>query len=194
MIGMSKTVSLPVVAMLALGFAGCGGDGDVAGPEDLAPSFPASHSLTTEPGEQYTVGVAVMVTLPAASGGNPPLAYSIAPTLPAGLAFDATARTLRGTPTTPQPRAEYAYTATDADGDAATIRFGITVVAAVGACRVGQVLGPGDACLVGSERFEVLADGRGRFGSITAGSGITINRFSAQRISGTDNWRIVSVP
>ena len=185
-------------SILVLGVAGCGGgDAGIAGPEDLVPSFGPGHSLTTDPGEQYTVGEAVNVTLPSASGGNSPLTYSVTPALPPGLTFNATTRTIGGTPTTPQPRTEYAYTVTDADRDTVTIRFGITVAAATtstGACRVGQELGPGDSCTVGSDRFEVLPDGRGHFGFITAGTGITVNRFSASRIPGTNTWRIDSVP
>ena len=62
-----------------------------------------------------------------------------------------------------------------------------------GACEVGQVLSPGESCTVGSDRFEVLFTGQGRLGSITAGTGITSNNFSASRIPGTDTWRIDSV-
>ena len=185
-------------SILVFGAASCGGgDGGVTGLDDLFPSFGSGHSLTTSPGEQYTVGEAVNVTLPDATGGNPPLRYSVTPTLPAGLSFNAAGRTISGTPTTPQPRTDYEYTVTDADGDTSTIRFGITVAAGTtssGTCRVGQVLGPGESCTVGSDRFEVLPDGRGRMGFITAGTGITINRFSASRIPGTNTWRIDSLP
>ena len=66
-------------------------------------------------------------------------------------------------------------------------------MSAAGACEVGQVLSPGESCTVGSARFEVLSTGQGRLGSITAGTGITINNFSASRIPGTNTWRIDSV-
>lgn len=168
--------------------------------EDLFPSFPTTHTLTSIPGLEYTVGEAVNETLPPATGGNPPLTYSVTPTLPAGLSFNAASRTINGTPTTPQPHTEYDYTVTDDDGDRSTIGFGITVAAAtrsLGACRAGMVLGPGDSCTVGSERFEVLPDGRGRLGFVTAGTGIYITvqdlSFAATRIPGTDTWRIDSV-
>lgn len=192
------TGRLLITSMLSLGVTGCGGDDrNVAGPEDSAPSFVAGHSLTWNPGEQYTVGEAVNVTLPEASGGNPPLTYDIAPMLPAGLAFNTTTRSLSGTPTRPQPHTPYAYRVTDADGDADTIRFGIAVIAA---CTVGQVVRPGGSCLVGTHRFEVLIDGRARYhGIVTVTLGglqtrITVGRFSAQRISGTNDWRVVSLP
>ena len=61
-------------------------------------------------------------------------------------------------------------------------------------CQVGQVLSPGQSCTVGATTFQVLADGRGRFGGITAGGSITVNDFKASRISGTNNWRIDSMP
>ena len=66
-------------------------------------------------------------------------------------------------------------------------------MSAAGACEVGQVLSPGESCTVGSARFEVLSTGQGRLGFITAGTGITINNFSASRIPGTNTWRIDSV-
>ncbi len=196
--GKAAPERLLVTSILVLGVAGCGGDDrDVAGPEDLAPSFAAGHSLTLNPGEQYTVGVAVNVTLPEASGGNPPLTYSLTPSLPAGLAFSATTRAVSGTPTTLQPRTQYAYRVTDTDGDAATVHFGITIEAA---CTVGQVVRPGNACRVGTHRFEVLVDGRARYhGVVTVTLGlnqtrITVNGFSAERISDTNDWRVVSLP
>ncbi len=72
------------------------------------------------------------LTLPEASGGDGALTYSLAPALPAGLAFDPAARTLSGTPMEPFAAATFAYAATDADGndpDSATLRFVIAVVA-----------------------------------------------------------------
>ncbi|MYD63382.1 MAG: hypothetical protein F4W91_20290 [Gemmatimonadetes bacterium] len=72
---------------------------------------------------------------------------------------------------------------------------GSVVTSYAGNCTVGLVLGPGGSCDVGSDRFQVLSDGRGRYGSgITAGTGITLNDFKATRISGTNNWRIDGLP
>ncbi|MDE0470912.1 MAG: Ig domain-containing protein [Ekhidna sp.] len=66
--------------------------------------------------------------LPAATGGNGTLAYTLMPALPTGLGFDADARRISGRPTevVATPR-DYTYTATDADGDLAALNFTITV-------------------------------------------------------------------
>ena len=67
--------------------------------------------------------------LPAASGGNSPLTYSITPALPTGLTFTESTRQITGTPTVTLAQTEYTYTVADADGDTATITFNITVAA-----------------------------------------------------------------
>ena len=99
------------------------------------------------------------VTLPAATGGNGALTYAITPTLPAGLTFDPGTRVLAGTPTEPQAATRYTYTATDGDGDAATVPFTITVHAAaekallkVGLAAQGRALLSGVTGVIG-ERF-----------------------------------------
>jgi len=71
------------------------------------------------------------LTFPAASGGDGELTYRLAPPLPAGLSFDLATRVLWGTPATPLSATEYTYTATDTDGEVATLSFSITVKAAV---------------------------------------------------------------
>ncbi len=97
---------------------------------DTAPAFAASASI---PDQTYTVGTAIeTLTLPAATGGNGTLTYTLTPALPAGLSFDPGTRDFTGTPTTVATAATFTYTATDADGnmaadDAATLTFTITV-------------------------------------------------------------------
>ena len=102
--------------------AGSGG-----GEIDRFPVFPAAG----RPGDQtYTVGTAVdALSLPEATGGNPPLTHSLSPDVP-GLNFDAAARTLMGTPTAAGSYA-MSYTATDVDGDLYTLHFTIEVKAKV---------------------------------------------------------------
>ena len=67
------------------------------------------------------------LVLPAASGGTGELTYGVS-ALPAGLAFDASTRTLSGTPTAATDGAvTVIYTVIDEDGNAAALTFTITV-------------------------------------------------------------------
>ena len=96
--------------------------GAAPGTTDSQPSF----GTATVSNRTYTAGAAISVlTLPAASGGDGTLTYSLSPAV-AGLSFNATTRVLSGTPTTVSSYG-MTYTARDADGDIATLRFTITV-------------------------------------------------------------------
>ena len=105
-------------------------------PDDAVPAFGAA----TISNQSYTQNTAIdTLTLPAATGGDGTLTYTLAgpsgEALPAGLGFNATTRQLTGTPTTVQAAKTYTYTATDGDAtnpDAATLTFTITVVERVG--------------------------------------------------------------
>ena len=92
--------------------------------------------------QRYTVGTAVNVTLPAATGGTPPLTYSLTPGLPEGLSFDPDAdqRLLSGTPAAAAAQKEYTLTVTDSAGtQEAALSFSITVVtAAAGGAGAGE--------------------------------------------------------
>ena len=94
---------------------------------DTAPSFDSQ----TVPNQSYTVGVAISaLVLPAASGGNGPLSYSLTPSIP-GLTFDQNSRTLTGTPTTTGTY-DMTYQVQDGDAnatasDAATLTFAVNV-------------------------------------------------------------------
>ncbi len=82
--------------------------------------------------KEYLTGIAVTEILPEATGGNGALRYSITPTLPTGLNFNASTpphREISGTPTTAASRTVYTYTVTDEDGDTDELSFGITVAA-----------------------------------------------------------------
>ena len=72
------------------------------------------------------------VQLPAATGGQGLLKYSIRPSLPAGLAFDSHTRVLSGTASTVQASTTYTYTVADSDAntqasDIDSFTFTITV-------------------------------------------------------------------
>ena len=95
-------------------------------PPDTAPRFaqPVADLFVL-------VGEAVSLTLPAATGGNPPLSYSLEPALPQGLAFDGETRELSGTPAAAGGY-DMIYRVVDGDpepgaGDADELRFSITV-------------------------------------------------------------------
>ncbi len=80
-------------------------------------------------GKVYTVGTAVMETLPEATGHNGTVTYSLTPVLSSiGLSFDPATRVISGTPTATQNARTYTYTATTgAGGPARTLMFHITV-------------------------------------------------------------------
>ena len=82
--------------------------------------------------QRYRVSTAVIdLVLPRATSGDGELVYGLTPALPPGLALDSATRTIAGTPTAQASRAQYTWTATDEDGDAATLTFAIEVGAAI---------------------------------------------------------------
>lgn len=93
-----------------------------AGAPDTQPSFGPG----TVANQNYPQNTAIVpLTLPLATGGNPPLTYQLTPAVP-GLTFNPSLRQLTGTPTG-SGAYDMTYTVTDADGDAASIYFTITV-------------------------------------------------------------------
>ena len=92
---------------------------------DSAPSF-----STTIANKTWTQSVAIRgFTLPAASGGNGSLTYTLSPALPAGVSKNAS-HEVSGTPTSILDNAaDYTWTATDVDGDTAQLTFTIAVFA-----------------------------------------------------------------
>ncbi len=97
---------------------------------NTAPTFGVAAAAD----QSYAVGVAIpTLTLPAATGGNGELVYTLRPDPPAGLTFDAAARTLSGTPTSGQSATPYTYRVTDSDDDTSAtdedfLRFTIAVI------------------------------------------------------------------
>ena len=105
-------------------------DSSAAGvtPEPIDPARPTFAAADSIASQSYTVGTAInALVLPEARGGTAPLTYSVS-TLPAGLVFDATTRTLSGTPTAATNGAvTIIYTVIDSDRDAGALIFSIAV-------------------------------------------------------------------
>ena len=68
------------------------------------------------------------LTLPAATGGDGALTYTLTPAIP-GLTLNPTSRVLTGTPTAAATTAAHTYTATDSDDDTVTLTFNVVVAA-----------------------------------------------------------------
>lgn len=92
--------------------------------EDVHPEF-----AIVELDQQYLQNDPIEpLRLPIAEGGNGALTYQFTPAPPNGLSLDAMSRTISGTPSDWQQRTQYEWTATDQDGDSATIFVYITVI------------------------------------------------------------------
>ncbi len=92
--------------------------------DDLVPSF----GDASMPSQRWIRACEIpTLQLPPAEGGDAPLTYGLAPAPPPGLKFDAERRTIAGTPMQEQPLTTYRYTATDEDGDSATLSFAAQV-------------------------------------------------------------------
>ena len=161
------------------------GRGVMEAPADSSPSFEEASA----PGDQtYTTDTAITaLTLPEATGGDGTLTYALTPEVP-GLTFSVNTRQLTGTPTT-EGTHSMAYTATDEDGDTATLTFTITVQAADGGmtgaggdCHVGLRVSPGGGCTYpGTDSdFTVDADGRARFLVVSSSRAINVNNVTYQ--------------
>ena len=129
---MSRNVLLSL--MLAAAAGSLGGCDSLGSLNPFSPDDEDLHPVFAElvPDQTWTVDTAVHLSLPAAGEGNPPLTYGLSPELPAGLTFDAAARTVTGTPTAVLSMTTYIYTVTDDDDDTASMQFQVTVVAASG--------------------------------------------------------------
>ncbi len=122
---------------------------------DAVPAFAADANIADQ---MLVRDNAVTLTLPGGSGGNTlrtsdflaflvPLTYTLTPALPAGLTFDADARTISGTPTAAAAEAQYTYRVADGDSntlssDESTLTFTITVTCASGETHTATDLAP----------------------------------------------------
>ena len=82
--------------------------------------------------QTFTVGRAVSLNLPVATGGTAPYTYNLSGTLPIGLRFDPLDRWIGGTPILPMPETRFTYTATDATRTSASLNFTIEVLEEIG--------------------------------------------------------------
>ena len=122
--GLTKGVTYQF-KLRAVSAAGAGAESGESVPVTIGtPSF----GDATIPDQSYTQNLAItQLILPPASGGDGTLTYALTPEPPAGLTFDMATRALSGTPAEPQESVTYAWTATDADGDEATLTFSIAI-------------------------------------------------------------------
>jgi len=124
---------------------------------DIVIAAPPALILPQVTVQTGSVGIAVDVQLPPATGGVSPYAYSLSDDLPDGLTFDDRTRRITGTPTTPGSN-DVTYTATDSDGPASTASrtFAFTISPAL------SLTEPGDESALVGERFtRLLPSARG---------------------------------
>ena len=127
------------VAVQSSNADGSGGWTDSSAVAPLPTPKPCPSAARSD--QSYTKDTAIAtLNLPAAtaSTGSPAIIYTLSPSLPAGLSFDASARTVSGTPTAAATSATYTYTAAAADYTAATLTFSIVVADAVAGLSFGS--------------------------------------------------------
>ena len=131
----------------------------------MTPSYVSGPGGAATADLSYTQDAAIEPTvLPAAEGGDGTLSYALEPALPQGMSFDTTTRVLSGTPEAQAASTLYTYTATDEDGDSATLFFTLVVAAprlapAEAAVLTDGLASQGRAVLGGARR---ALDGRFR--------------------------------
>ena len=92
--------------------------------EDTEPTFGGA----TVANQIWTENTAITaLVLPAATEGDGTLSYALSPSLPSGLSLDTATRTISGTPTAAVTKLNLSWTATDSDGDTATVSFAIEI-------------------------------------------------------------------
>ena len=116
------TISITVNAALEFDlsdFLGAFNNG--AGKANPADSHVAEGAIPIVVGQPYSL------TLPAVSGGTPPLTYSVSG-LPAGLSFDPATRTVAGTPTEVGDAVVVTYSVTDGSGASSALPILVQVI------------------------------------------------------------------
>ena len=148
-----------------------GGEDPGEGAEpDLVPSFGGA----TVSAQLYTQNTRIAaLVLPAATGGDAPLRYSLTPSPPSGLTLDAATRTLDGTPDRAQGSRRYTWRATDADGDTDELTFPITVAEDPRRARVQEAVKRALAAVARRAMSSALDNIGARFADIGA-SGLSL--------------------
>ena len=150
---------------------------------------------STVANQSWQVGTAVSLTLPTVSGGVGAFVYSLTPTLPAGVTFTAGTRVISGTPTAAVASATYTYTATDAEGIAASRTFTIVVASADAIVFSGTIAA--QAWVVGTSVSLTLPAATGGVGTFTYSlspttpAGVTFTA-GTRALAGTPTGRFTS--
>ena len=121
-------VALTLLGIASLSLSACSTDDNEDGPSALA--FDTSTTPAPDSVYAYTIDTAIpTLTLPPATGGTTPLTYTLTPaaSIPAGLTFNPTARTLSGTPTAATAATTLTYTVTDSADPPITISLTFSV-------------------------------------------------------------------
>ena len=132
---------------------------------DRLPSFSDATRVAAQRHEQGTT--IAPLTLPTATGGDEALTYALTPALPSGLTFDAKTRVLSGTPQEALDATEYTLTATDADGDVATLTFTLAVIA-------DRLPAFGDGTRIAAQRYFIGGNVRVTLPEATGGDGTLV--------------------
>ena len=148
----------------------------------MAPRTPDTFTVTVaaaaEPvlaavsDQTWTVGTAVALNLPEATGGTAPFEYTLTGTLPAGLSFDGDARppTISGTPNAAAAATTLTYKVEDANNASDQEQFSATVeAAALGdfSWQATMTVGDGAALLVDGGYFKHSVVGFGSLNQAT---------------------------
>ena len=134
---MSANVKFPLVCVLMLGLAACGGGSDGSGGGIAAPS-----ALSYPSPQTAVVGTVFTPVTPTVTGTVS--SYNASPALPAGLVLNASIGQISGTPTASAPTATYTITAQNSGG-ATAFALTLTVNPATTAA-----LEPGAATTIGT--------------------------------------------
>ena len=126
---------------------------------------PALTFASTIANQAWTVGTAVSLTLPTATGGVGTLTYSLSTGLPDSVTFTASTRVLAGTPTGRFTSATFTYTVTDAENVTETQTFTIVVTAT--AITFNPVSFDNQEWTVGTAVSLTLPEGSGGVGDLT---------------------------